>query len=357
MNNRLLAAAFAAGTLLWVAPARGAFTTVVNVPPDPFSADSVFGADTQINLYSGATAHTGEVIQLGDFNAPAENVQMNVLGGFVWAVDAWTGSQLNVSSGSVNAANLLGGRGFMSGGYVLNWTLFAEGRLEMSGGVAAEIYTGGNDYGPISDVAYFVMDGGQVGLLDATGNVVIHGGVVGEMVFRGAGFVELTGGAIGDGFEVGSVVVGALPEDPMREVVVGGGGRVLVRGGSIGQGMILRDGRTLDYSGGVIGDALQVLDGSEVNIRGSHFLIDGLEPIWPASRELTLTQRDVALTGVLADGQAFRFDLNSQPGHGDYFSPEALVTIMLVPEPWTGVAPLLLMLAFARHRRCKTAVG
>jgi len=36
--------------------------------------------------------------------------------------------------------------------------------------------------------------------------------------------------------------------------------------------MILRDGRTLDYSGGVIGDAFLALEGSRVNIYGSHFL-------------------------------------------------------------------------------------
>jgi hypothetical protein len=110
--------------------------------------------------------------------------------------------------------------------------------------------------------------------------------------------------------------------------------------------MLLRDGRTLDYSGGVIGDALQAREGSHVNIRGLHFLIDGAEPIWPADRKLILTRRDVALTGLLADGQPFRFDLNSQPGHGDYFSPDATVTIVRVPEPRTDVAAILLMLGF-----------
>jgi hypothetical protein len=313
--------------------------------------DTVIGADTQINVYPGATAELGDVIHLGGFNAPAENVQLNVLGGQVWAVEAWTGSQIDVIAGSVRAANLLGGRGTMSGGDVRIWSLFAEGRLAMSGGVATRIDTAGTADGPAHDASHFKMTGGEVSVLDATGNVTIHGGSVDTMFFRGGGFVELSGGTIGDDFQVGSVVVGALSDDPMRETVVGSNGRVTVRGGSIGERMVLRNGRTLDYSGGLIGDALQVLEGSKVTIRGSHFLVDGVQLSWPTSGKLVLTERDVALTGLLTDGQPFRFDLNSQPDHGDYFSPQASVTVILVPEPRVYIQAIFFMLSFVVMKR------
>lgn len=65
----------------------------------------------------------------------------------------------------------------------------------------------------------------------------------------------------GDDFEAGGVVVGALPDDPTSETVSGNSGRVMLRGGSIGKRMILRNGRTLDYSGGVIGEAFQARRG------------------------------------------------------------------------------------------------
>ncbi len=75
--------------------------------------------------------------------------------------------------------------------------------------------------------------------------------------------------------------------------------------------MILREGRTLDFAGGVIGDAFQAFAGSRVNIRGSHFLVAGVELTLPAGEPLVLTDRDVSLEGLLANGQPFRFDLNS----------------------------------------------
>jgi hypothetical protein len=350
----------AAAYLLVAAPARGEFTTVLNAPPDVIPRDAIFGADTQINLLLGATADVGEVLYLGGFEAPAENSQLNVLGGYAWAVQAWTGSELNVFAGSINAANLLGGRGTMSGGFVRTWSLFAEGRLEMTGGVAASVYTAGPIDGPVPDSAYFVLRGGEVSVLDAVGNIAIQGGTVDNFFFRGAGFVEVDGGAIGDDFEVGSVVVGALPDDPTRETVVGNGGQVTMRGGSIGRRMTLRAGRTLHYSGGAIGEAFQALQGSQVNIRGSRFSIDGVELTWPAGEKLLLLQRDVALEGLLADGQAFRFDLNSEPGHGDYFSPDANLTVMHIPEPRTELSAVLLTLVLAaanlRSRGCRFLV-
>jgi hypothetical protein len=349
-GSRGAVAALAAAYLLLAPRARGEFTTVHNVPPDIIPRDAIFGANTQINLLQGATADVGDVLYLGGFDAPADNSQLNVLGGYAWAVGAWTGSELHVVAGSVNAANLLGGRGTMSGGFVKVWSLFAESRLEMTGGVAASIFTAGLDSEPAPDAAYFVMSGGEVGVLDATGNVAIQGGTIDNFFFRGAGFVEVSGGSIGDDFEIGSVVVGALPDDPNREIVVGGSGRVTMRGGSIGRRMILRAGRTLDYSGGAIGEGIQVLPGSRFNVRGSRFFIDGVELTWPAGEKLLLLQRDVALEGFLADGQAFRFDLNSEPGHGDYFSSDASIAVMHIPEPRTEMAAMPLMLALAATR-------
>ncbi len=210
MNRCKLAAAFLAACLLETASARGDFTTIVNAPPDVISPDAVFGANTQVNLLPGATAKIGDVIHLGGNNAPAQDAELNILGGDVWAVEAWAGSELHVVAGSVHAANLLGGRGTMSGGGVNNWSLFAGSHLEMSGGVAARIETAGTVDGPSPNASSFVMIGGEVGVLDATGNATIRGGTIDTIFFRGGGFVEISGGSIGDDFEVGSVVVGAM---------------------------------------------------------------------------------------------------------------------------------------------------
>ena len=356
MLRRLLPAAFTIVTLLSTVAAHGAFTTIINSPPAVIASGSVFSADTQINLYPGANAAAqGNVIYLAGYDVPAENVELNVLGGNGWNFEAYARSQLNVASGQVNTANLLGGYGTMSGGEVRTWHLSAKSRLEMSGGFALQIYTAGSIDAPDPDATEFMMTGGEVSILDVTGNAVIQGGSIDNMVFRGAGFVELTGGEVGDDFEVGGVVIGASPDDPTGETVVGSDGRVTVRGGSIGERMVLYQGRTLDFFGGVIGDAIQAREGSRVNIRGSQFFVDGVELTLPANGELLITQRDVTLTGLLADGKPFRFDLHSQPGLGDYFSPDASVAVMLIPELRSAVAAAALMLAFVVKRATQRA--
>jgi len=57
------------------------------------------------------------------------------------------------------------------------------------------------------------------------------------------------------------------------------------------------------------------------------------------------------LRGFSPDGQSFRFDLNSEHGHGDYFSPESIVSIIYAPEPSTIVLSVLAMVALAVRRR------
>lgn len=358
MNNRLLAFTVAAATIVSTAPARGSFSTVVNAPPDEITPDLVFRLDTQINLYPATLFDPVDVINLGgplapggyEWAPPAEHVQLNVLGGGAMIVNAWFGSEFNVVDGFVNTANLLGGRGTMARGLVQTWGVFGNSRLDMSGGLVGRVETSGLDTAPDPDASRFVMTGGDVVRLDATGDVEIHGGSVNHMIFRGGGSVELTGGFIGDDFEVGSVVTGAIPGEPTRETVVGRGGRVIVRGGSVGRRMILHEARTLDFSGGVISEAFQADEGSRVNIRGSQFFLGTSELTVPAGGSLVVEQRDVVLSGVLADGAPFRFHLNSQPRDGDYFPQGTTITVVSVPEPQRACFALLLMLVRATRR-------
>ena len=44
----------------------------------------------------------------------------------------------------------------------------------------------------------------------------------------------------------------------------------------------------------------------------------------------TIENRDVILTGLLADGTAFSFDLNTEFYYGEFFSPDATLTVTLV---------------------------
>ena len=227
-----------------------------------------------------------------------------------------------MESGTIQTANLIGGRGTMSGGYVGRWSLFAESTLLFSGGEASYVETAGLDTRNDPSSALLVVAGGKIEQLDATGNVVVRGGSIGEgFVFRGGGTVEITGGTVGNGFQVGATVVGAIPNSS-EPLVVGSGGRVAVSGGSVGHQMVLYAGRTLDFSGGTIGELFQASRGSQVNIVGSQFALDGVPLTAPVGgRTVPIEARNVSLTGRLARGEAFAFELYDIPGRGDYFFP------------------------------------
>ena len=66
-----------------------------------------------------------------------------------------------------------------------------------------------------------------------------------------------------------------------------------------------------------------------------------------------VTQRDEKLSGILADGSPFSFDLNSTriSSSDDYFPTYAVVTVTLVPEPAMSTPALMLALAALVRRR------
>ena len=87
----------------------------------------------------------------------------------------------------------------------------------------------------------------------------------------------------------------------------------------------------VNISGGTVGRDFRADSESVVNIIGSQFSIDDT-PISNLQPEQTVTiyDRDGTLSGVLADGTPFSFDLN--PFIDGYFRPDATLTVTLV-EP------------------------
>ena len=85
--------------------------------------------------------------------------------------------------------------------------------------------------------------------------------------------------------------------------------------------------------------------GSEINLFGSNFVLNNvpLDDSLVIGDPFTVFNRDVVLSGLLADGSRFSFDLNSVESFNvDFFDPDATLTVTLVsavPEP--GLMPLL----------------
>ena len=107
--------------------------------------------------------------------------------------------------------------------------------------------------------------------------------------------VNISGGEVGSDFD-------ALPNSVVN-----------ISGGVIGENFEALDGSVINISGGEIGANFDVFAGAEVNLLVLEFEIDGVPQTSFAADELvTITERDVTLSGVFADGTAFSFILNSE---------------------------------------------
>lgn len=115
-------------------------------------------------------------------------------------------------------------------------------------------------------------------------------------------------------------------------------GEINITGGAVGAGVDAFNGSTVDISGGDIGDDFDAMIGSTVNLFGSSFFLDGVELTGLVSGEaFTITDRDVTLSGLLADGSPFEFDLNSSNAMGaDFFSSGATLTVNLAGDECEG---------------------
>jgi hypothetical protein len=89
----------------------------------------------------------------------------------------------------------------------------------------------------------------------------------------------------------------------------------------------------INISGGSFGDGFKAEAASTINLRGISFFLEGVELTGLVPNEaFTVTDRNVTLTGVLADRSPVDFDLSSDPGNdGDFFDTNATVTVTPVP--------------------------
>ena len=143
---------------------------------------------------------------------------------------------------------------------------------------------------------------------------VASGGSVGDDVTASGVEVNISGGSVGDGF-------GAAR-----------GSEVNISGGTVGNNFgAFVNGGVVNISGGSVGDGFFARIGSTVNLLGSDFMLDGvlLNGLVPGEA-FTIVDRDVTLSGVLEDGSAFSFDLNTDFNNlQDTFEPGSTLTVTL----------------------------
>ena len=135
------------------------------------------------------------------------------------------------------------------------------------------------------------------------------------------------------------------------------GSEVNISGGTLGDSFDAFLGSVVNISGGTVGDFFDANFGSEVNIFGSQFLLDDVElDSLLLGESIIITDRDVTLSGLLADGEQFSFDLNSSNSFDtDFFDSNARLVLTLTsagPEPSsTAFITLAIAMGLARRRR------
>ena len=189
----------------------------------------------------------------------------------------------------------------------------------------------------------------------AGSEVNISGGSIGSSGLASSSAVNISGGSVGDDFEAGS----------FSEVSISGGSvgndftarpasAVNISGGSVGNSFRALGNTEINISGGTVGEEFDAAPNSEINLFGSDFFLDGV-PLdgLPINDAFRIFDRNVTLSGLLADGSAFTFDLNPiEKSDEDYFDPRATLTVTLVPEPdsLAMILPALSFLGLFRRR-------
>ena len=190
-----------------------------------------------------------------------------------------------------------------------------------------------------------VSDNGFVGSVfnaNSGSEVNVNGGTLSYSFRANSGSeVNISGGTVLDDFQASSGSVVNITGGTVGDFIPGigtfalfsanSGSVVNIGGGTIGDAFTAAAGSEVNISGGSIGNDFNARFGSTVSIEGSAFSIDG-SPLntLQVGQTMIITDREVTLSGVLADGEPFSFDLNVAESFGlDFFSPDASLSVTL----------------------------
>jgi hypothetical protein len=238
---------------------------------------------------------------------------MTISGGTVGpSLNIFGASEVNISGGTVGS----GFRAFDSAAVRLN------GRED------------GDSFYAIDDVTVTVSDGAiGRGFSVTSSKVEMTGGSIDTGFLATNSQVRISGGTVADL----SVANGSRAELSDTTVLGGAlfvdvGGVATVLGGTVNRANVAGE---LNLSGGLLEGSLRIAPNGALNLVGRFFELDGVSLDSLTPREpFRINNRNVELSGILADGSAFSFDLNglNRPT-GDYFDAAATLTVTLIPEP------------------------
>ena len=237
------------------------------------------------------------------FDAEAGSTVTITGGDFGLEFDAF--GTVNISSGTFFTVNLTGGVSLNDSNILTGTSFNAE-----DGSI---VNISGGDFGQ-----FFEAHGGSV--VDITG-----GDFANDFDCQPGCLVTISGGSFGTDFNT-------------RFNSNDGDANVTISGGTFA-GFFINQGSNTEISGGDF-DTFRNTDSGSVNFTGTEFTVDGVPITDLGTTEIN--DRNVTLAGVLADGSAFSFELdttvpaNLEGGSGDFFSSAGSVSVTLVPSSVLG---------------------
>ena len=260
--------------------------------------EDLSAADATLNMIGGAIGADARLLRsYALLRGGTIGRDLRILSGTVTVDGTDIGEQVELD-GSPSSRAVLNLR---SGSLGANSFAESHSRLNMSGGSLGDNFQAGDENSDSEDLI-----------------VNISGGTVGAdfQTFSGT-TVNVSGGDIGANFSVGDFggnvdVTANLAGGDFDSIVVGAGAEA-------------------NLSGGAFGDRYTGLNGSETNLFGVSFAIDGtpITDLIPGTPR-TINDRNVVLSGVFLSGEPFAFELNDSFVAGeDLFSFGSVVNITL----------------------------
>ena len=342
-------------------PANGPFFNVINVDSAETSLpeDFTIGPQTQVNLFDGG--EIGHALEAGQTNANEFqfdfDIEVNVSGGVIRRLEnfnepfrAHGNSIVNLSGGTIeylsaeheSVINVSGGRIGADNGTTDSFEAFFTSDnavANISGGFVEEVTAVGDSVVNMTDGS--IGEGTRGVNLRDHSVLNLSGGTVARVTandFSGdAPLANIMGGNVSAGVSVSGSGAGAHVSDGSTPTITAtNGSRISILGGTVSDFATSASGSTANIAGGAVG-AVRALTGSTLNLFGHAFLLDGV-PIdgLTFGEAMEVTERDMTLSGTLADGTAFSFELHSDnmaPTEFDWVHPDALLTVTLIGIP------------------------
>lgn len=151
-----------------------------------------------------------------------------------------------------------------------------------------------------------------------SGNVALGASSIATGFTNSNNQVNISGGSVGGFFQLTDSTDLTLTGGGIESFgVFGNGTTANISGGTVSRFPDIFSGGVVDISGGDV-FAIRVFSGGEVNLFGTEFALDGVTLDLTVGDEFVINQRNVNLSGILADGSPIETDLNTS--FGGFFS-------------------------------------